>query len=165
MKLQLILLDDLFYRGTGPKGDSGSLTPTSYCAIAFASFPNTQTAGIMQMGSRKLIPSGGRYLEMPNNTDIKVNSTGSYEITLCGRISGVTQTTGASFELYNETEKATVTDLEFTLNKGTTEDMDFSETNVVDIYAPATLHLKTKIDGNDTIDFTHVNIIIKGYNA
>ena len=31
-------------------------------------------------------------------------------------------------------------------HKGTTVDMNFSETNVVDIYAPAILHLITKID-------------------
>lgn len=155
---------------TGPKGEQGptgpsSINPASYCAIAFASFLNTQTAGIAKMGSRKLIPGNNKYFETPNDTDILVNSTGPYEITLCGRISGVTETTGASFELYNETENSTVTDLEFTLNQGLTEDMDFSETNVVDIYAPAKLHLITKITGNDTIDFTHINIIIKGYNA
>lgn len=38
MKLQLILLDDLFYRGTEPERPRGTLGPTSYDAVCFASF-------------------------------------------------------------------------------------------------------------------------------
>lgn len=94
---------------------------------------------------------------------INVLRTGIFEITLCGRISGISETNGASFYLYNETTGKIVSDLDCVLNKGTTIDMNFSETNVVDIYGPATLHLITKIDdvNNSNVKFTYINILMK----
>ena len=139
--------------------------PASYCAIAFVSFSDTTEAGAVKFNRTKLIPGSEKYFTTANGTDINVNTTGPYEITLCGRISGVTDATGASFELYNSTTKATVSDLDLKLEKGNTPDMDFSETDVVDIYAPATLQVVTNITGNDTIKFCHINILIKGYSA
>lgn len=67
------------------------------------------------------------------------------------------------FYLCNETAGEIVSDLDCTLNKGTTVDMNFSETNVVDIYAPATLHLVTKIDdeNNSDVKFTYINLLMK----
>lgn len=49
------------------------------------------------------------------------------------------------------------------LNKGTTIDMNFPETNVVDIYGPATLHLITKIDvvNKSNVKFTYINMLMK----
>lgn len=41
--------------------------------------------------------------------------------------------------------------------------MNFSETNMVDIYGAATLHLMTKIDdeNNSDVKFTYINLLMK----
>lgn len=49
MKLQLILLDDLFYRGTGPQGEAGAAgadaeTPTISIGTVTTGDPGTQAA-------------------------------------------------------------------------------------------------------------------------
>ena len=151
---------------TGPIGPTGSVGPTSYKAIAFASFTDTQTAGISKVYTSRIMPGVNSVLSIPNHDGIVVNETGVYEITLCGRISGVTEDVGASFSLYNATTGTDVSDLLFELNKGSTADMDFSETNFVDIIAPATLQLKTNItepSGGANIKFTYMNVVIKGF--
>ena len=51
-----------------------------------------------------------------------------------GRISGVTNDTRGKFYLYNTTTSEKISDMEFTLNKGSTSDMDFPEVNFADIY-------------------------------
>ena len=43
--------------------------------------------------------------------------------------------------------------------------MDFSEMTVVDIIGPATLQLKTAINGNDEVSFTEMNVLIKSYTV
>ena len=60
-----------------------------------------------------------------------------------------------------------VSDMIFELNKGDTPDMDFSETNVVDIIGETNLQLRTAIDDNNDaagIKFTYMNVIIKVFN-
>ncbi len=156
---------------TGPKGDigptgpAGTLGPTSYSVVAFASYPNTQNTGIIDMGSRRIIPGVTDIISMPNNNDIVINKTGVYEIVMCGRISGVTQIVGASFALINKGTGAIINDLEFKLEKGETSDMDFSETNFVDINAGTTLQIKTTTtETTSNIKFTEINLLIKRYN-
>ncbi len=149
---------------TGPKGDTGSSSSTGYNSIAFASYINTKKAGTVQIGNTRILPGDSKYLVIPNATDIQVKKTGVFEIVLCGRISGVTQNTGASFSLYNTETNTIISDLTFVLGAGNTPDMDFSEMTVVDIIAPATLKLISKIDGSDEISFTEMNILIKSYN-
>lgn len=179
MKLQLILLDDLFYRGTGPKGDTGekgdtgpigptgTMGPTPYDGVAFVSFMDTQNAGTVSLGRSRIIPGNSDIFALENGTDIKIKRTSILEITLCGRISGVTNDNGASFFLQNITANEKVNDLVFDLEKGATPDMDFSETNMVDIVGPATLQLQTSIEnpGSSNIKFTYMNIILKSYKA
>ena len=147
---------------TGPTGPS-YYNPTAYSAILFISFQDTDKAGIVNVYTKRMIPGVSSDIEVPNNLDINVLRTGIFEITLCGRISGVSETNGASFYLYNETTGEIVSDLDCALNKGTTVDMNFSETNVVDIYGPATLHLVTKIDNenNSDVKFTYINLLMK----
>lgn len=149
----------------GPTGPKGSMGPTSYDAVAFASFMDTTTSGIAQIGTMRIIPTNNDYLAIENNTEIKVKRTSVFEITLCGRISGVTNNTGASFALYNKTTDENVSDLILELNAGDTKDMDFSETNLVDITGPSILQLKTNINGNDTINFTYMNVLIKSFKC
>lgn len=160
----------------GEKGDKGDIGPTgergpaplaSYDAIAFASFMNTTQATLANIGTTRIIPGINRIFSIKNGTDIVISTTGVFEVTLCGRISGVTEDVGASFCLYNSTTNEIISDLNFKLDKGTTSDMDFCEVNVVDIYAPAVLNLKTVIDGTPTSDikFTEMNVILKSYNV
>lgn len=153
----------------GPAGPTGNPGPASYNAIAFASLMNAQTATTMTIGNTRLIPGINNIFEIAGGggKSINVKRTCICEITLCGRISGVSSDTGGSFYLYNVTTNEKVTDLNFTLDKGNTPDMDFSETNFVDIIGPAELQIRTELTGDTTsnnIKFTDVNIVIKSYN-
>ncbi len=74
----------------------------------------------------RLIPGVSDIISILNDKDINIKRTGVFEITLCGRISGVTDNTGASFSLYNATTSQVISDLQFDLNKGVTTDMVFS---------------------------------------
>lgn len=147
----------------GPTGPRGAASPTGYNAIAFASYLDTKKAGVAQIGNTRVIPGNSSYLTIVNGTDIQVKRTSVCEIVLCGRISGVTQNTGASFSLINTDTNSVISDLSFVLEAGNTPDMDFSEMTVVDIIGPATLQLKTTVNGSDEISFTEMNILIKRY--
>ena len=146
---------------TGPAGPTGNPGPASYDAIAFASLMNAQTATTMTIGNTRLIPGTNNVFEIAGGggKSINVKRTCICEITLCGRISGVSSDTVTTSEK--------VTDLSFILDKGNTPDMDFSETNFVDIIGPAELQIRTELTGDTTsnnIKFTDVNIVIKSYN-
>lgn len=152
----------------GPQGPTGTMGPTSYSAIAFASFGDTQTSGTAKIYNTRVIPGiGNRWVSISDDNNITIKSTNICEITLCGRISGVTKDTGANFCLYDATKNEVVSDMIFELNKGDTPDMDFSETNVVDIIGETNLQLRTAIDDNNDaagIKFTYMNVIIKVFN-
>lgn len=152
---------------TGPIGPTGTMGPTSYDGVAFVSFMDTQNVGTVSLGRSRIIPGNSDIFALENGTDIKIKRTSILEITLCGRISGVTNDNGASFFLQNITANEKVNDLVFDLEKGATPDMDFSETNMVDIVGPATLQLQTSIEnpGSSNIKFTYMNIILKSYKA
>lgn len=126
-----------------------------------------QNAGTATIGTMRIIPGQSDIIGIPDNMNIEIKRTSVFEITLCGRISGVTLDNGASFYLQNVTKNEMVSDLIFELKKGNTNDMDFSETNFVDIEGPAFLQLKTNIDDTSTsnIKFTYMNIVIKSYKC
>ena len=152
----------------GPTGPMGSLGPTSYDVIAFVSYPNTTVAGIALTGASRIIPGITNKISMEGSNSIKINQSGLYEITVCGRISGVTKDIGGAFYLIKSETSEVLTDMSFILSKGNTEDMDFSEISFVDITAPATLQLKTEIDGDtatSNIEFSSINVLIKGYSV
>lgn len=152
----------------GPTGPTGSLGPTSYDVIAFVSYPNTTVAGIALTGASRIIPGITNKISMEGSNSIKINQSGLYEITVCGRISGVTKDIGGAFYLIKSETSEVLTDMSFILSKGNTEDMDFSEISFVDITAPATLQVKTEIDGDtatSNIEFSSINVLIKGYSV
>ena len=152
----------------GPAGPTGSLGPTSYDVIAFVSYPNTTVAGIALTGASRIIPGITNKISMEGSNSIKINQSGLYEITVCGRISGVTKDIGGAFYLIKSETFEVLTDMSFILSKGNTEDMDFSEISFVDITAPATLQIKTEIDGDtatSNIEFSSINVLIKGYSV
>lgn len=150
---------------TGPKGDigpTGTLGPISYDAVCFASFKDSNSAGTSMITTTRIIP--GNSVSISGN-QIKVSRTTVFEITLCGRISGVTNDTGGKFYLYNTTTGEKISDMEFVLDKGNTSDMDFSEVNFADVYAGGNLEVRTEIIGNDTgnVSFSMINVILKSY--
>ena len=152
----------------GPKGEKGEKGPTSYDVIAFVSYPNTTVAGIALTGASRIIPGITNKISMEGSNSIKINQSGLYEITVCGRISGVTKDIGGAFYLIKSETSEVLTDMSFILSKGNTEDMDFSEISFVDITAPATLQIKTEIDGDSAtsnIEFSSINVLIKGYSV
>ena len=105
---------------------------------------------------------------MEGSNSIKINQSGLYEIRVCGRISGVTKDIGGAFYLIKSETSEVLTDMSFILSKGNTEDLDFSEISFVDITAPATLQIKTEIDGDtatSNIEFSSINVLIKGYSV
>lgn len=147
---------------TGPTGPRGAASPTGYDAIGFASIMDTKKAGTAQIGNTRIIPGVSDYIAI-NGNSITIKRTSVFEIVLCGRISGVTQNTGASFSLFNTETNAVVSDLLFVLEAGNTPDMDFSEMTVTDIIGPTTLEVRTTINGSDEISFSEMNVLLKSY--
>ena len=79
MKLQLILLDDLFYRGTGPKGErgeigptgpQGNMGPTSYSTIGFIRYASTTESTDASIYTYRIIPGTANIIQIKNNKDI-----------------------------------------------------------------------------------------------
>lgn len=149
---------------TGPTGPRGPASLVGYNTICFASLMDTKKDGTVLLGNIRIMPGNSEYITIANGTDIVVKKTSVFEIILCGRISGVTENTGASFSLVNTTTKEVVSDLLFVLEAGNTPDMDFSEMTVVDIFGPATLQVQTIINGSDEISFSEMNVLLKSYN-
>ena len=149
---------------TGPTGPRGTLGPTSYDAVCFSSFKDTNSAGTSIITTTRIIPGNSDIISITGNK-INILRTSVFEITLCGRISGVTNDTGGKFYLYNTATGEKISDMEFVLDKGNTSDMDFSEVNFVDIYTGGSLEVRTEIIGNDTgnISFSMINVILKSY--
>ena len=55
------------------------------------------------IGTKKVVPNNYEYFIIKDTKNISIQSAGIYEITICGKISGVTSTVGASFYLYDVT--------------------------------------------------------------
>ena len=143
----------------GEKGDQGEVGPTG---------PKGSLGPTSLTGASRIIPGITNKISMEGSNSIKINQSGLYEITVCGRISGVTKDIGGAFYLIKSETSEVLTDMSFILSKGNTEDMDFSEISFVDITAPATLQIKTEIDGDtatSNIEFSSINVLIKGYSV
>lgn len=149
---------------TGPTGPRGPASLVGYNTICFASLMDTKKDGTVLLGNIRIMPGNSEYITIANGTDIVVKKTSVFEIILCGRISGVTENTGASFSLVNTTTNEVVSDLLFVLEAGNTPDMNFSEMTVVDILSPASLQVQTTINGSDEISFSEMNVLLKSYN-
>ncbi len=150
----------------GDKGDPGTAETVLYNALLFVNVPETTVSGVALLGSNRVILGVNEYFNVRDNMNINILKSGIYEVTLCGRISGVTSNTGASFYLYDATNNRKVTDLVFELKKGNTPEMNFSEVNLLEVTNSMQLQIKTEIE-NDTsndITFSDINILIKRYN-
>lgn len=148
---------------TGPEGGS---SPTSHPSVLFASFIEANYSRTIPIQESKIIPADSSTFYIPNNTDISILEDGTYEITLCGIISGVSTTNGAIF-LLNDENNTVIHDLSFSLPAGNTYIANFSETTVVDLKKFTTLSIRCGITGTpDTanIRFTCINLMIKKFN-
>lgn len=150
----------------GDKGDSGSLEPVLYNSLFFANIPETTVSGIAQLGTPKFVPEVNDFFSTSASRNIDILKSGTYEITLCGRISGVTSTVGASFYLYDATNNQKITNFIFELKKGNTPEMNFFRVNLLEVTNSIQLQLRTEIENNVSIniDFSDINILIKKYN-
>lgn len=104
---------------------------------------------------------------VPTVINIDVKTTGIYEISFCGKISGVTDANGGKIFLNNTTTGTIINNLNFELKEGTTTDMTFSGTTTTQIFAPATFQVKTNINSNpvtSNIKFYDINLIMKRHN-
>lgn len=150
----------------GDKGDPGALEQVLYNALIFVSIPETTVAGPALLGASRIIPGINEHFSTSNGRTINIKKSGIFEVTLCGKISGVTENSGASFYLYDATNDQKVSDLVFELKKGNTPEMNFSEVNILEVTNSMDLQIKTEIE-NDTassITFSDINILIKRYN-
>lgn len=153
---------------TGPQGPAGtSAGSTSFNSIIYTGYADTKESKALTIKEKTFIPDPTTMFTVPNTTDIDVNTTGIYEITLCGKISGVTEDNGASFYLWNKTTGTVINNLSFKLENGTTPSMTFSGTTTTQIFAPATLEIKSLISNDATganITFSDITLTIKRYN-
>ena len=167
-----------FYIPKGEKGDAGPIGPEGpkgedrtnedilYNSLFFVDIPETTVAGIAQIGSSKKIPNTDEYFKISESRNINIQKSGTYEITLNGKISGVTSTIGASFYLYDVTNNQKISNSTLQLRKGNISEMTFSKLFLLEVNNLVQLQLRTEIENNQTADitFSDINILIKKYN-
>lgn len=153
---------------TGPKGDTGAgAGATSFNAIIFAGYNDATDSRPLTIKEKIFIPESTPVFTVPTVINIEVKTTGIYEITLCGKISGVTDINGGKFFLINTTTGTVINNLTFELKEGTTTDMTFSGTTTTQIFAPANFQVKTSIindPSTSNIKFYDINLVMKRYN-
>lgn len=150
----------------GPKGEDGTNEDILYNSLFFIDIPETTVTGIAQVGSSKKIPNTDEYFKISESRNINIQQSGTYEITLNGKISGVTSTIGASFYLYDVTNNQKISNSTLQLRKGNISEMTFSKLFLLEVNNLVQLQLRTEIENNQTADitFSDINILIKKYN-
>lgn len=150
----------------GEQGEDGTSNDILYNSLFFVDIPETTVAGIAQVGSSKKIPNTDEYFKISESRNINIQQSGTYEITLDGKISGVTSTIGASFYLYDVTNKKKISNSTLQLRKGNISEMTFSKLFLLEVNNLIQLQLRTEIENNqtDNITFSDINILIKKYN-
>lgn len=164
-----------FYIPKGEKGEQGDkgpagagVGPTAFNAILSAGYKEATDVRSLTIKEKILLPDSTTIFKVPNTTDIDISVTGIYEITLCGKIAGVTQANGASFYLRNKITGTIINNLNFELKEGNTPDMTFSGTTTTEIFAPATFEIKTTISNDpigSQITFSDIYLTMKRYNT
>lgn len=158
-----------FYIPKGEKGNTGAgAGASSYNLIFFASYVDATDSRAMTIKEKTFLPDSSSMITVPSVINIDINVTGIYEITLCGKISGVSLDNGGSFYLMNITTGTVINNLNFSLNEGDVPDMTFSGTTITQIFAPATFQVKSMISndlGGSSVKIYDVCLIIKRYNV
>lgn len=158
-----------FYIPKGEKGNTGAgAGASSYNLVFYASFVDATDSRAMTIKEKTFLPDSSSMITVPSVINIDINVTGIYEITLCGKISGVSADNGGSFYLMNITTGTVINNLNFSLNEGDVTDMTFSGTTITQIFAPATFQVKSMISndlGTSSVKVYDVCLIIKRYNV
>lgn len=159
---------------TGPKGDKGDtgpagagIGPTAYNAIFHTGFADTTDSKSLVLKDKVLIPDSTTIFKTPTASSFEVNTTGVYEITMCGKISGVTETNGGKFYLLNKTTGEIMSHLTFNLEEGLTPDANYSATVISQIFAPAAFEVKSAISNSavaSQITFSDITLTLKRFN-
>ncbi len=153
----------------GPKGDTGAgAGSTSLNAIIYAGYQNATDSRPLTIKEKIFIPSSTSFFDVPTSINIDIKTTGIYEITLCGKISGVTPDNGAKVFLLNTVTGTVINNLTFELKEGETSDMCFSGSTITEVFAPATFQVKTGISNDPNtanITFSDVILIVKRFNT
>lgn len=145
------------------KGESGL---SIYDAVIITTYEDSLVSGTLNIDTDKIMPFDTSTFNLPNTTDIDINETGDYEITLSGKISGVTTSAGGIFYLARK-NGAVLNNLTFKLENGDISDMNFSGTTIININTPTTLQVKTDIIGDTTqtrISFEYISLVIKKFS-
>lgn len=152
-----------FIISKGVKGESGL---SIYDAVIITTYEDSLVSGTLNIDTDKIMPFDTSTFNLPNTTDIDINETGDYEITLSGKISGVTTSAGGIFYLARK-NGAVLNNLTFKLENGDISDMNFSGTTIININTPTTLQVKTDIIGDTTqtrISFEYISLVIKKFS-
>lgn len=156
---------------TGEKGDTGpagaGVGSTAYNAIFYTGFADTSDSKSLVLKDKVLIPDSTTIFKTPTASSFDVDTTGVYEITLCGKISGVTETNGGKFYLLNKTTGDIMTHLTFELEKGLTPSANFSATVITQIFAPASFEVKSAVSNNaiaSQVEFSDITLMLKRFN-
>ena len=159
MKLQLILLNDLFYRGTGP---AGTTVPSSTDGFFFTAFNETTKTSRLTFDTPWFIPNESIYFRQVSDSEVMLQE-GVYEISVSGLIEQADDTHGAEIYLQNE-EGSAIKDLTFKLPENTDKRMYFTKSIIFRFENPTTLSMETNILGNpDTsnVTITEITLYIK----
>lgn len=149
-----------------PKGEDGLDGISIYDAVIHTTYETSTTTKVLQIQNEKIIPTINQVFSITDKTDININTNGDYEITICGKISGITENNSGSFYLFNKDTKATFNNQVFRLSNTTTSEMNFSATSLITINTPTTLQIKTDITKDTTqsqVNIENINLIIKKY--
>lgn len=153
---------------TGPTGPAGAgVGPTAYNAIFYTGFADTSDSKSLVLKDKVLIPDSTTIFKTPTASSFDVDTTGVYEITLCGKISGVTETNGGKFYLLNKTTGDIMTHLTFELEKGLIPSASFSATVITQIFAPASFEVKSAVSNNaiaSQVEFSDITLMLKRFN-
>lgn len=154
-----------------PKGEIGpsgaGVGPTAFNAILYARYKEATDSRALTIQEKIFIPSTTTLYEVPTVTNIDIKTTGIYEITLCGKILGATQDNGGKVFLQNTVTGNIINNLEFELKEGSTENLIFSGMTTTEIFAPATLQVRSNIIndlGASNLTFKDITLTLKRYN-
>ncbi len=158
-----------FYIPKGEKGNTGAgAGVTAYNSIICVRYADASDSRSMTIKEKTFLPDPSSTFSVPSTINIDIKATSIYEITLSGKISGVTQDNGGKFYFVNVTTGEIINNLSFALLEGDTSDMSFSSTVIIQLFAPATFQVKSVITNtlsSSSVSISDVCLIMKRYNV
>lgn len=150
-----------------PKGEKGDSSNTTYNSVFYTGYNDTNESKSLVMKEKIFIPDNTDIFNTLTASSFEIKTNGIYEITLCGKINGVTEQNGAKVFLLNTVTGEVINNLSFELKEGLTDELIFSGTTITQLFAPATFEVKASITNDPlqaNITFSDVVLIMKKYN-